>query len=682
MALAIGDLAIVAYNSDGNDDFAWVALADIPPGEVINFTDSSWEGSSFRITEHLNNGSLNGGGPLTWSHTEPVPAGTVIRFNGSPATWSLGSANGTALNLSASGDQIFAFQGSNTSPQFLYGAHFASTDDWITGTSNSANTSNLPSILESGKTAFYGGNFDNAYYSGITTGTRAELLAAITNAANWTRNDMGPLAQSNWPNAFTIELPSQPDLTVSLVAEADPILLGEAVTYRLTVSNGGTANAVGVAVNFVLPSGLSATETIVGGGGFIADSSAVGLVKFTGGALAIGQSQELRVKVLPMGAGILASGVATIDPNSTIAEINETNNGTNVITITVNEPSPAPAPALTFAPAPPPSPMVGSGPSLSVSESSGLIPTSPGPVSVNPLAPNPAPTSTLGSALGLFPVFASNTLQALTCERPVLPTSVLPDFQPNQTIQRVIVGSLGNDAFDGSDLGEEFRGATGFDVVLGLAGDDNLYGDGDDDRLYGNQGSDLLHGGLGRDWLHGGRGDDRLWGGKEADRLLGDRGVDMLSGDRGNDVLIGGTLDPSQVDVSHDTLSGGEGDDQLFGQGGDDTLAGGEGNDVIYGGQGNDRLWGEDGDDWLSGDRGDDWLTGGVGLDTFVLDVREGLDTIGDFEGGIDRLGGVRFEDVRLESADCDTVIWLGDRAIARLLAVPVSAVRATDFAA
>ena len=39
---AAGDIAFIAYNGDGNDDFAFVTLVAISDGTVIYFTDNEW----------------------------------------------------------------------------------------------------------------------------------------------------------------------------------------------------------------------------------------------------------------------------------------------------------------------------------------------------------------------------------------------------------------------------------------------------------------------------------------------------------------------------------------------------------------------------------------------------------------------------------------------------------------
>jgi hypothetical protein len=92
-ALSAGDLAIVAYNTDTTDSFAWVALTDIAANTTINFTDSSWQATAFRPTEHL-----DVGGPLTWTNTAALGAGSVVKFNGNVTkTWSIGTGNASRL---------------------------------------------------------------------------------------------------------------------------------------------------------------------------------------------------------------------------------------------------------------------------------------------------------------------------------------------------------------------------------------------------------------------------------------------------------------------------------------------------------------------------------------------------------------------------------------------------------
>jgi hypothetical protein len=195
-----GQFAIVMANSDTPDSFAWVALADVDAGTTINFTDSSFgtdTGSGLqayhRWTEHL-----DAGGPLSWSHTLTLAAGSVVTWNGT--AWSVGTAGGAGTSFSTSGEQIFAYhgtivsnnaaispyQGDASGVTYLYGINFANTG-WATSGAGSSTLSYLPTELTGAQVAL--GNVDNWIYSGIRTGTVSELSASIGNAANWTSND-------------------------------------------------------------------------------------------------------------------------------------------------------------------------------------------------------------------------------------------------------------------------------------------------------------------------------------------------------------------------------------------------------------------------------------------------------------------------------------------------------------
>lgn len=217
--LTAGDIAVIAYNTDTADNFAWVALTDIAANTTINFTDASWQGTGFRLTEHLD---ASGGGPLTWSSSSSVAAGTVVQFagNGSVA-WNLGSASGTAVSLATGGDQIFAYTGTNAAPNFLFGAQFAHANGIIASptVSNSTNTTNVPVALSvPAGTMINLGNFDDGYYSGPLVGTKAQLLANIGNAANWTRTDVGDYPTSAWATALTVTAVPEPESYALMLA--------------------------------------------------------------------------------------------------------------------------------------------------------------------------------------------------------------------------------------------------------------------------------------------------------------------------------------------------------------------------------------------------------------------------------------------------------------------------------
>ncbi|HRU63661.1 MAG TPA: hypothetical protein P5236_04530, partial [Paludibacteraceae bacterium] len=63
-ALSVGDIAIIAVNTDAPKTFTFVALADIPANTTISFTDNAWNAttSTWRTGE----------GTIQWSHTAAV----------------------------------------------------------------------------------------------------------------------------------------------------------------------------------------------------------------------------------------------------------------------------------------------------------------------------------------------------------------------------------------------------------------------------------------------------------------------------------------------------------------------------------------------------------------------------------------------------------------------------------
>ena len=263
------------------------------------------------------------------------------------------------------------------------------------------------------------------------------------------------------------------------------------------------------------------------------------------------------------------------------------------------------------------------------------------------------------------------------------------------TVIENAIGGSGNDTIGGNYQANVLQGLAGNDIISGWLGDDTVDGGDGDDWLYGNDGNDTLtaagglnrmFGGLGDDVLlggvdfdklFGGEGNDQMFGGAGDDLMLGGNGVNYLEGGIGNDRMLGGAhADTMLGGDGWDKLRGGDGDDVLMGEGGNDQITGGLGNDILDGGfgfdflngkEGNDTLIGFNGEDLLIGGAGDDiidggrhadrivggigsdTLTGGEDADTFVFDNYDGVDTITDFESGVDviELARPAFTEVR-----------------------------------
>ena len=177
--LSPGDVAFVGFNAVNPDQLAFVTLVDLVAGAQVVITDKGWQAS----TDALRPGE----GEATWTADAVVPAGTVIIITNDGA---YAASQGTVtseggLQLATDGDQLIAYQGEEDAPAFLYGLNSEGADGIWQDDATSANDSALPPGLQNGTTALALEEIDNAVYTGPTSGTRAELLAAISNAANW-----------------------------------------------------------------------------------------------------------------------------------------------------------------------------------------------------------------------------------------------------------------------------------------------------------------------------------------------------------------------------------------------------------------------------------------------------------------------------------------------------------------
>ncbi len=205
MALTQGDIAIAGYNTTNPDSIRLVVLVDIAAGTTFNITDNGWQSSgsgSFRTGE----------GILTYTAPTDISAGTVLTWtngnvnnNNSPG---FNSNNPSNFALNASGDSLIIYTGTLASPTLIYALN---SGNWSLN-ATSASTSAEPSAanggtLETGTTTVaITTNGTNGYYSGSTSGTQAELLAAISNAANWTASST-ITDISNWASSFTLFQP-------------------------------------------------------------------------------------------------------------------------------------------------------------------------------------------------------------------------------------------------------------------------------------------------------------------------------------------------------------------------------------------------------------------------------------------------------------------------------------------
>ena len=197
-AASVGDIAIIGISGDTTvsgtgtgKSLVFVALADIAEATQITFTDSGINADgTWRASE---------GAALYTAPTGGLAAGTVVSASGtSNTTWSantnfdgVSTVGNNGMNFSASGDTVTAFTGDAASPNFLHMAASNSTTFLSSGSANSSSSYIATglvlgtSAIAAGAGSGSGSEYDNVYYSGITTGTTIALFAAINDIENW-----------------------------------------------------------------------------------------------------------------------------------------------------------------------------------------------------------------------------------------------------------------------------------------------------------------------------------------------------------------------------------------------------------------------------------------------------------------------------------------------------------------
>lgn len=255
--LAPGDIAILQYNSDGSPEvIKFLVFKSIESGTTINFTDNGWSGTAFRTTEGVD----------TWTAPSNISCGDVVTFNLS------------SIALNASGDQIFAYQGTLASPSLIFGLN-VSTGDWVDGSPQSRETG-LPSSLTDGTDAVTLTHIDNTKYTGSLTGSAATILSNICTPGNWTGSNT---VNQNFTNTFTSSTTFSSgswgsagdhftaiisdDFDTSTDGDFDTCSCTVDATRTLTVNSGGTVTVEENITNngtILVESGGSIVQKIVG----------------------------------------------------------------------------------------------------------------------------------------------------------------------------------------------------------------------------------------------------------------------------------------------------------------------------------------------------------------------------------------------------------------------------------
>ncbi|MFD2917884.1 choice-of-anchor I family protein [Psychroserpens luteus] len=210
--LSTGDMAVIAFNADADDDFAMVTFVDIPANTTLYFTDSEWDGSAFGDDE--NDFSWNSG-------NSSIVAGTVITFNTISAavpTVSVGTITGEPGGISGSAEAIFVFLVDDVNQPRVPSTFIAAVANSGSGYGSLEGTN----LIEGMTAITYPSGTDVAQYTGARTGLQANgYLAALNDMANYFLDDAsGDQSASVLPFDTTPFILSTTDNTTPSVSNA------------------------------------------------------------------------------------------------------------------------------------------------------------------------------------------------------------------------------------------------------------------------------------------------------------------------------------------------------------------------------------------------------------------------------------------------------------------------------
>jgi hypothetical protein len=224
LAIAVGDLTMLGFGTDTPDKMSFVSWVNVAGGTQLYFTDETFDGTNF---------STNAESGFLWT----VPAGGLTigqvvvaaenELGADQVVDAGGTVTGEIASLSDAGDNLFIFEGTDTTDTVLFGMNFANNNGWLTSGTASLTDSYLPPTLN-----VVGGNLDmfstslldNGQYVGLGSfNSVAAAKASVLNLANWSFiNSAGSFVLDS--TDFTITPEPSASLIAILAAAAFPRL--------------------------------------------------------------------------------------------------------------------------------------------------------------------------------------------------------------------------------------------------------------------------------------------------------------------------------------------------------------------------------------------------------------------------------------------------------------------------
>jgi len=229
--LGLGDIAFISYNADattssGSNQFGFVTFESMVAGTQLSFTDRGWtNGTGFSSPSP-------GESTITLNFTQTLSPGDQIYVDANGNVFDqngsiVGYYTGTPLNLSMTGDQIFAYQGNEPTPadESNFISAIQMNGNWDASSTNPT-TSAQPTVFTDGINSIsINPEVDNANYDfSIVNGSTTSVSNAINDATNWVVSDANEFIADD-ENFFSgnsdcnIEIAClAPNVTVSCVA--------------------------------------------------------------------------------------------------------------------------------------------------------------------------------------------------------------------------------------------------------------------------------------------------------------------------------------------------------------------------------------------------------------------------------------------------------------------------------
>lgn len=226
MAQSAGDIAVIGFNADGNDDLAIVALAELPANRTIYIRDDEWGGTAFRDSIESS---------YAWSTgASPIPAGTVVVFSdiSTTVTVNVGTVTVVGTNnrgTSASDEAIFFYLGTNVNTPTTF-LHVVSN-----GTvAGAIGTLDGTGLVEGTTALLLRAGIDIGQYKGARTGSgKNGYLTAINDLNNWDFQD-GTGDQSKDGTVPDLPFNSMPFVLGAAGADTNPPVVTSAVLLSST----------------------------------------------------------------------------------------------------------------------------------------------------------------------------------------------------------------------------------------------------------------------------------------------------------------------------------------------------------------------------------------------------------------------------------------------------------------